>query len=190
MIFALDATMSRQPTWDTACRLQAEMFEEAGQDRRPRRAARLFPRLQRVPGEPLGERRAGAPRSHDQHRLPRRPYADRQDPRPTRGSETAKKKVSVLVFVGDALEEADRSLAAKAGELGLLGRARLHLPGRPRSAGRTRLPRDRAAVGGAYARFDTNAGGPAGPVAAGGGGLCRRRPQGARQERRRRRRIG
>src|SRR5271163_692921 len=30
LIFALDATMSRQPTWDTACRLQAEMFREAG----------------------------------------------------------------------------------------------------------------------------------------------------------------
>src|SRR5881396_3155505 len=29
MIFALDATMSRQPTWDTACKLQAEMFREA-----------------------------------------------------------------------------------------------------------------------------------------------------------------
>ena len=29
LIFALDATMSRQPTWDTACRLQGEMFEEA-----------------------------------------------------------------------------------------------------------------------------------------------------------------
>src|ERR1700757_3330442 len=29
LIFALDATMSRQPTWDTACRLQAEMFSEA-----------------------------------------------------------------------------------------------------------------------------------------------------------------
>ncbi len=26
LIFALDATMSRQPTWDTACRLQADMF--------------------------------------------------------------------------------------------------------------------------------------------------------------------
>jgi hypothetical protein len=26
LIFALDATMSRQPTWDTACALQAEMF--------------------------------------------------------------------------------------------------------------------------------------------------------------------
>src|ERR671934_2218703 len=29
LIFALDATMSRQPTWDTACRLQAQMFQEA-----------------------------------------------------------------------------------------------------------------------------------------------------------------
>src|SRR5262249_56053069 len=29
LIFALDATMSRQPTWDTACHLQAEMFREA-----------------------------------------------------------------------------------------------------------------------------------------------------------------
>ena len=29
LIFALDATMSRQPTWDQACRLQAEMFREA-----------------------------------------------------------------------------------------------------------------------------------------------------------------
>src|SRR5467141_964471 len=29
LIFALDATMSRQPTWDSACRLQADMFREA-----------------------------------------------------------------------------------------------------------------------------------------------------------------
>src|SRR5688572_12515988 len=29
MIFALDATMSRQPLWDTACQLQADMFREA-----------------------------------------------------------------------------------------------------------------------------------------------------------------
>src|SRR5436190_8839617 len=28
LIFALDATMSRQPTWDTACKLQADMFHE------------------------------------------------------------------------------------------------------------------------------------------------------------------
>src|ERR1700754_871266 len=30
LIFALDATMSRQPTWDMACALQADMFREAG----------------------------------------------------------------------------------------------------------------------------------------------------------------
>ena len=29
LIFALDATASRQPTWDTACKLQAEMFQAA-----------------------------------------------------------------------------------------------------------------------------------------------------------------
>jgi len=28
LIFALDATASRQPTWDTACELQADMFRE------------------------------------------------------------------------------------------------------------------------------------------------------------------
>src|ERR1700683_4777829 len=29
LLFVLDATMSRQPTWDQACVLQAEMFREA-----------------------------------------------------------------------------------------------------------------------------------------------------------------
>src|SRR5215212_7802992 len=29
LIFALDATMSRQPTWDLACRVQGEMFAAA-----------------------------------------------------------------------------------------------------------------------------------------------------------------
>src|ERR1700691_2175927 len=29
LVFALDATMRRQPTWDQACRLQADMFREA-----------------------------------------------------------------------------------------------------------------------------------------------------------------
>src|SRR5258705_11660125 len=29
LVFALDATMSRQPTWDMACALQADTFAEA-----------------------------------------------------------------------------------------------------------------------------------------------------------------
>ena len=31
LIFALDATMSRQPTWDLACQLQGAMFDAAAQ---------------------------------------------------------------------------------------------------------------------------------------------------------------
>src|SRR5262245_29094010 len=30
LVVALDATASRQPTWDMACQLQSEMFAEAG----------------------------------------------------------------------------------------------------------------------------------------------------------------
>src|ERR1044071_2905074 len=29
LVFSLDATMSRQPLWDTACKLQGDMFREA-----------------------------------------------------------------------------------------------------------------------------------------------------------------
>ena len=35
LIFALDATFSRQPTWDSACKLQSEMFSEKRRDWRP-----------------------------------------------------------------------------------------------------------------------------------------------------------
>jgi hypothetical protein len=45
LIFALDATASRQPTWDTACELQADMFREAGTVGSP---ARLLSRARRV----------------------------------------------------------------------------------------------------------------------------------------------
>ena len=63
LIFALDATMSRQPTWDLAQALQARMFEAAGGPWRPRSAARLFPRHERVPRVEFRLRRAGLWRS-------------------------------------------------------------------------------------------------------------------------------
>ena len=37
LIFALDATMSRQPTWDLAQSLQAKMFQAASGDRKSTR---------------------------------------------------------------------------------------------------------------------------------------------------------
>jgi hypothetical protein len=73
--------------------------------------------------------------------------------------ETAKKKVNVLVFVGDALEENIDRLAAIAGELGLLG-VRVFIFQEGRSPEVERGFREIARLSnGAYARFDINAAG-------------------------------
>jgi hypothetical protein len=120
LIFALDATMSRQPTWDEACRLQADMFQEAaaigGLDVQLAyyrgltecRASRFVSDARLLGG--LMEKidcRGG-------HTQIRRILAH------ARG-ETETKKVQALVFVGDAMEESLDDLCAGAGELGLLG---------------------------------------------------------------------
>src|SRR5262249_21696739 len=73
--------------------------------------------------------------------------------------EVAKKKVSVLVFVGDALEENIDRLAAIAGELGLLGvRVFIFQEGRDQQVERGFREIARLSNG-AYARFDVNAAG-------------------------------
>jgi hypothetical protein len=120
LIFALDATMSRQPTWDTACTLQAEMFREAatigGLDvqliyyrgfsecrasrwvSQPERLAALMERIDCRGGHTqIGRIIAHARR------------------------ETQLAKAQALVFVGDAMEEKLDDLCQSAGELGLLG---------------------------------------------------------------------
>ncbi len=45
LILAIDATASRQPTWDRACQIQGEMFGAVAGTRRPRRQADVLPRL-------------------------------------------------------------------------------------------------------------------------------------------------
>jgi hypothetical protein len=120
LIFALDATMSRQPTWDIACSLQADMFREAaaigGLDvqlvyyrglsecrashfvAEPARLAALMERIDCRGGHTqIGKVIAHARR------------------------ETEALKVQALVFVGDAMEEKLDDLCHAAGELGLLG---------------------------------------------------------------------
>jgi hypothetical protein len=69
LIFALDATASRQPTWDAACELQAEMFREGS-------AAGLLPRLGRVPGVTLDLAVRAARQDHDTDQLRGWAYAD------------------------------------------------------------------------------------------------------------------
>jgi hypothetical protein len=120
LIFALDATMSRQPTWDTACQLQADMFREAG--------AIGGLDVQLVYFRGLTECRASQWVSHPEK------LASLMERIDCRGGHTqigkvlshARKeshamKVQALVFVGDAMEEAVDDLCAAAGELGLLG---------------------------------------------------------------------
>ncbi len=119
LLFALDATMSRQPTWDLACSLQAQMFETVaetggldvqllyfrgfGECRSSKwvgdasALSRLMSGLQCMGGRTqIGKVFAHARAEHK------------------------KKKINAVVFVGDALEEDVDRLAHKAGELGLL----------------------------------------------------------------------
>ncbi|HXQ84804.1 MAG TPA: VWA domain-containing protein [Xanthobacteraceae bacterium] len=118
LIFALDATMSRQPTWDQACKLQADMFREAagvgGLDiqlvyyrglaecraspwiAEPQRLGALMSRIDCRGGHTqIGKVLSHARREYDGQ------------------------KVAALVFVGDAMEESLDDLCASAGELGL-----------------------------------------------------------------------
>ena len=120
LIFALDATMSRQPTWDTACHLQAEMFREA--------AAIGGLDVQLVYYRGLGECRASHWVSQAERLAALMERIDCRGGHTQIGKviahakrETRSKQVQALVFVGDAMEEKLDDICHSAGELGLLG---------------------------------------------------------------------
>jgi hypothetical protein len=120
LIFALDATMSRQPMWDTACALQGDMFLEAA------KIGGLDVQLVYYRG--IGECRASRWVSDATQLAGLMTKIDCRGGHTQIGKvlsharqETKKKKVQALVFVGDAMEEGIDDLAAAAGELGLLG---------------------------------------------------------------------
>jgi hypothetical protein len=158
LIFALDATMSRQPTWDTACKLQVEMFAEAG------KVGGLDVQLVYFRG--FNECRASKWVSAPQALRDLMTRIDCRGGHTQIGKvlahtrqETARKRVSVLVFVGDALEENIDRLAAIAGELGLLG-VRVFIFQEGRDPQVERGFREIARLSnGAYARFDIKAAG-------------------------------
>jgi hypothetical protein len=120
LIFGLDATMSRQPTWDSACALQAEMFREAA------RSGGLD--IQLIYFRGLNECRASGWVANGER------LAELMSRIDCRGGHTqiskvlsharqehARQPVQALVFVGDAMEEKIDDLCVAAGELGLLG---------------------------------------------------------------------
>jgi len=158
LIFALDATMSRQPTWDTAWKLQAEMFSDAG------KVGGLDVQLVYFRG--FNECRASKWVSAPEALRDLMTRIDCRGGHTQIGKvlhhareETAKKKVNVLVFVGDALEKNIDRLAAIACELGLLG-VRVFIFQEGRAPEVERGFREIARLSnGAYARFDVNAAG-------------------------------
>jgi hypothetical protein len=120
LIFALDATASRQPTWDTACQLQAEMFREAG--------ALGTLNIQLVYYRGISECRSSRwiSRSDELMRLMERIDCRAGSTRIGKVLAHAKRetrllKVCALVFVGDAMEENPDELVREADELGRLG---------------------------------------------------------------------
>src|SRR3981189_2454973 len=119
LVFALDATMSRQPTWDMACALQADMFREAAS------LGSLDIRLVYYRG--LNECRATGWISNSAQLAKLMSKIDCQGGNTQIGKvlsearrEAVASAVRAVVFVGDAMEEAVDDLCAKAGELGLL----------------------------------------------------------------------
>src|ERR1039458_10828712 len=120
LVFAPDATMSRQPTWYSACALQADMFREAAS------AGGLD--IQLVYFRGLGECRASGWVAGADKLAGLMSAIDCRGGHTQIGkvlsharSEEGKKRVQAMVFVGDAMEEKIDDLCKAAGELGLLG---------------------------------------------------------------------
>ena len=120
LIFAMDATMSRQPSWDLALELQADMFNAVkavgGLD------------VQLVYFRGLGECQAskwvGDPDALA--RLMRKVscaggYTQIRKVLAHARCESETSKVNALIYVGDCLEEDVDELSQLAGELGLIG---------------------------------------------------------------------
>nr|WP_210330580.1 MULTISPECIES: VWA domain-containing protein [unclassified Methylocystis] len=156
MIFALDATMSRQPTWDMAQSIQGEMFRTT--------AAQGGLDVQLVYFRGFGECRAsrfvsggeglGALMSRIACRGGRT-----QIGKVLRHAldESRAGRVGALIYIGDAMEERLDALAATAGELGLLGVKTFMFQEGQDSAAQQAYREIARLTGGAYAAFDATA---------------------------------
>ena len=120
LIFAMDATMSRRPTWDMALNLQADMFQAV------REVGGLDVQLIYFRG--IDECRASKWVSNPDAlaRLMTEVechggYTQIRKVLSHARREAEAKKVNTLVYVGDAMEEDIDDLCSRAGELALLG---------------------------------------------------------------------
>ena len=156
LIFALDATMSRQPTWDSACTLQADMFREAA------KTGGLD--IQLVYFRGLGECRASGWVAGAEKLAALMSRIDCRGGHTQIGkvlsharSEYAKQRVQAMVFVGDAMEEKVDDLCQAAGELGLLGVPVFMFQEGNDAVAENAYREIARLTRGAYCRFDTGA---------------------------------
>lgn len=156
LVFALDATMSRQPTWDVATSVQAGMFDAAAA------IGGLSVQLCYFRGlaECRSSRWVGDPRAlRDLMLKIRCQSGNTQIGRVLRhvSEEASRQPVRAMIYVGDAVEEGMDGLCSAAGELGLLGLKAFmfHEGGNP--ATRAAFAEIARLTGGAALAFDTNA---------------------------------
>ncbi len=156
LLFVMDATMSRQPTWDRAIALQAQMFDVTADMGGLDVQLAYFRGLNefRASGWVSDPKALGSAMSGVQVR-----GGHTQICRALRHTlaEVRKAPVEALVYVGDCMEEAADDVCAAAGELGLLGtRAFMFQEGYDREAEITFREVARL-TGGAFARFEPGA---------------------------------
>ena len=120
LIFAMDATMSRQASWDRALSIQAEMFAETG------RIGGLDVQLVYFRG--FNECRASKWVSEPKELAKLMTTVECRGGNTQIGrtlthvkKEIARNKVNAVIYVGDAMEENIDVLCQSAGEIGMLG---------------------------------------------------------------------
>jgi hypothetical protein len=156
LIFALDATASRQPTWDMACDLQAQMFKDV--------ASIGGLSIQLVYYRGLDECRASRWISESGQLLRLMERLNCRAGRTQIGKilvharrETGILPVSAVVFVGDALEETTDELFPEAHELGRLKVPAFMFQEGDASEVEHAFREIARLTGGAYCRFDRGA---------------------------------
>ena len=156
LIFALDATMSRQPTWDAAIALQGRMFDTTAKLGGLDVQLVYFRGFRECRASSFVSGGAGLDRLVTRIRVGGgntqigRVLAHARD-------EARSARTGALVFVGDAVEERVDPLCAIAGELALLGlKCFMFHEGQDRGAERAFREIARL-TGGAYAAFDASA---------------------------------
>lgn len=156
LIFAMDATASREPTWQQAQRIQGDMFSEAS------RIGGLDVQLVYFRG--LTECRASRWVADRDHLARLLGHVECEAGHTQIGRvlghalvEAGAARVHALVFVGDCVEEPTDALLEQAGELGLRGVPvfMFHEGGEPGAAAIFKEIARRS--GGAYCSFDASA---------------------------------